>query len=92
MIAKVYYVACDGCGRRLGSPAGSAAGARSLARSLQPLDRWGRVRRRLSAHPRGPHRGADYCPACVVAWPEVRKAIRDDIDEERAKLRGDGDA
>jgi len=84
MIARLYYVACDECGRSLGEPARSAAEARRLTR----VDRWSRVRRRQANHPLGPSKGRDYCPACVVAKQAVRDAIRADVDDERRAARG----
>lgn len=84
MITALYYVSCDGCGQFVSEPAASPDEARRLAR----LDHWGRVGRRQSNHPLGPRRGRDYCPACIATKPEVRAAIRADVDERRAAARG----
>jgi hypothetical protein len=63
VIARLYYVRCDTCGRPCGAGrdlTGSSVGARKVARAKG----WTRVPRRTYAAGGSP--GADYCPTCAA--------------------------
>lgn len=63
MIARMFYVQCDGCGR----PCGGGLQLRDTTPQARAVARrcgWLRIPRLSNNHPDGPQDGRDYCPAC----------------------------
>lgn len=72
MIARLYYLRCDGCARPSASHprelAATPAGARTLAQSRG----WTRRPRRTPAAGGSP--GADHCPTCTARHPTTSRS------------------